>query len=164
MIPKIKKFLYTTDLSQNSAYVFAYALNSAEMHDATIDIICILPPPEPRYPELLVMDVKYPELIVPDAKHEKPAKLALLKKKLDEFVHKELKDNPARVSRVSSIQVIEGDPVTEIINKADELKADVLIMGTHSKGLIARTFLGSVATNVLQRIKIPVFMIPVPAD
>jgi len=35
-------------------------------------------------------------------------------------------------------------------------------MGTHSKGAIANTFLGSVAQKVLQRIKIPVYVIPIP--
>ena len=36
MIPKIKKNLYATDLSPNSAYVFRYAVNSAIKHDADI--------------------------------------------------------------------------------------------------------------------------------
>ena len=44
MIPKIKKILYTTDLSLNSAYVFRYALNSAIKHDAKIDILHVLEP------------------------------------------------------------------------------------------------------------------------
>ncbi|MGB9437830.1 MAG: universal stress protein [Desulfobacterales bacterium] len=36
MIPNIKKFLYATDLSDNSAYAFRYAMNSALKHDAGI--------------------------------------------------------------------------------------------------------------------------------
>ncbi len=51
-----------------------------------------------------------------------------------------------------------------ILQKADELKSDILIMGTHGKGLIAYTFLGSVAQEVLQRIRIPVFVIPIPKE
>ena len=39
MIPKIKKILYATDLSPNSAYVFRYAVNSAIKHDADIIIL-----------------------------------------------------------------------------------------------------------------------------
>jgi len=39
MIPQIKKILYTTDLSDNSAYVFRYAVNSAKKHDAKIIIL-----------------------------------------------------------------------------------------------------------------------------
>jgi nucleotide-binding universal stress UspA family protein len=35
-------------------------------------------------------------------------------------------------------------------------------MGTHSKGVIANTFLGSVAKRVLRRTRKPVFVIPLP--
>jgi nucleotide-binding universal stress UspA family protein len=38
----------------------------------------------------------------------------------------------------------------------------VLIMGTHSKGLVSETFLGSVATDVLRHSRVPVFIIPIP--
>ena len=36
MIPRIKKILYTTDLSDNSTDVFKYAMNSAKKYDAGI--------------------------------------------------------------------------------------------------------------------------------
>jgi len=35
-------------------------------------------------------------------------------------------------------------------------------MGTHGKGIISHTFLGSVAERVLRRIRKPVFIIPLP--
>ena len=36
---RIKKVLYPTDLSENSAYAFQYAIELAEKHDGQIDII-----------------------------------------------------------------------------------------------------------------------------
>jgi nucleotide-binding universal stress UspA family protein len=39
MIPDIKKILYATDLSDNSAYALRYAINSALKHDAGIIIL-----------------------------------------------------------------------------------------------------------------------------
>ena len=44
MIPKINRILYTTDLSLNAAYVFRYALNSAEKHNAKIDVLHVVQP------------------------------------------------------------------------------------------------------------------------
>jgi hypothetical protein len=35
-------------------------------------------------------------------------------------------------------------------------------MGTHSKGFLTHAFLGSVAQKVLDRVKIPVLIIPIP--
>ena len=39
MIPSINKILYATDLSDNSAYAFRYAINSALKHDAGVIIL-----------------------------------------------------------------------------------------------------------------------------
>jgi nucleotide-binding universal stress UspA family protein len=153
MIPKIKKILYTTDLSENSAHVFRYALNSAEVHDAEIHIVYVL-----KY----FFPLPYCLVAAAPAEDEKPAILEQIKKRLDDIVQRELQDNPSRINRVASIQVIEGEPVVEILKKADEMRADVLIMGTHSKGLVSETFLGSVATDVLRHSRVPVFIIPIP--
>ena len=42
MIPKIKKILYATDLSDNAVYVLRYAVDSAKKHDAKIFILHVL--------------------------------------------------------------------------------------------------------------------------
>jgi len=42
MIPKIKKILYATDLSKNSAYALRYAINSAKRNDAEIVILHVM--------------------------------------------------------------------------------------------------------------------------
>jgi len=51
MIPEIKKILYTTDLSQNSAYAFRYAVNSAKKHDASITILHVVEEMAPFFGE-----------------------------------------------------------------------------------------------------------------
>lgn len=40
-----------------------------------------------------------------------------------------------------------GEPKNEIVRKATETKADVLIMGSRNMGTIKRTILGSVSTH-----------------
>ncbi len=153
MASTIRKILYTTDLSENSAYVFRYALNSAEFHDAKIHILYVLK---------LFFPLPYGLFAVSGREEERPVILEQIRKRLDEFVKRELEGDAARLKRVVAIEVIEGDPVMEILKKADRMKADVLAMGTHSKGLVAETFLGSVAAEVLRHSRIPVFVIPIP--
>ena len=87
-----------------------------------------------------------------------------IKKRLEAFCRREFKDNPTFMDRVASIEVIDGDPAGEILQKVDETGADMAVMGTHGKGLLAHAFLGSVAEKVLHRIKIPVFIIPIPKE
>jgi nucleotide-binding universal stress UspA family protein len=155
MIPKISKILYATDLSKNSAYAFRYAVNTAEKHDAKIHILYVLPTPR------IVGEMDWPmdQKMIEAAK---PTQMEKIKNRLDSIVKTELKDRPDAIKRVASIKVGEGDPASEILEKAEDMKADVLIMGTHGKGIIAQAFLGSVASQVLQRIRIPVFIIPIP--
>ncbi len=153
MASTIRKILYTTDLSENSAYVFRYALNSAEFHDAEIHILYVLK---------FFFPLPYGLFAVSGREEERPVILEQIRKRLDEFVKRELGGDAARLKRVVAIEVIEGDPVMEILKKADRMKADVLVMGTHSKGLVAETFLGSVAAEVLRHSRIPVFVIPIP--
>lgn len=149
MIPKIKKILYTTDLSLNAAYVFRYALSSAQQHDAKIDILYAVQP---------TGAMGYREPVV-----NKESIIKKIKKRIENLAERELKDKPSLINRVSEIRVIEGDPVAVILQAVEDLKPDILIMGTHSKGIIAQTFLGSVAMKVLQRSRIPVYIIPIPA-
>jgi nucleotide-binding universal stress UspA family protein len=40
----------------------------------------------------------------------------------------------------------------------------MIILGTHGKGFLKQTFLGSVARSVLDRAKKPVFIIPLPHE
>ena len=113
MIPRIKKILYATDLSQNSDYVFRYALNSAEMHGAKIEIVHVL---QIDLLSVFQYDVilASSDIIVPN-QEKKTIILKKIKKRLDDFVKRELKDNPSMIKRVSSIHVVEGSPIVEIL-------------------------------------------------
>ena len=45
ILPKVdvKKILYATDLSENARYAFAYAVSLADLYNAAITIIHLLP-------------------------------------------------------------------------------------------------------------------------
>lgn len=65
---------------------------------------------------------------------------------------------------VSKILVPIGHPVEEILKAADEESCDAIVLGTHGKGFLKQTFLGSVAGSVLERARKPVFIIPLPLE
>ena len=168
MIPKIKNILYATDLSKNSAYAFRYAINSALHHDADIHILHVLEiPMVPFFPPAEGTGTVYEgqlyleKLQEFDSEQKKLAK-EKIQKRLKDFCQQELESNSDLLKRVVSIEIAEGDPAAQILQKAEELPVDLVIMGTHGKGLLAHAFLGSVAEKVLHRIRIPVFIIPIP--
>jgi nucleotide-binding universal stress UspA family protein len=157
MIPQIKKILYATDLSDNSAYVLRYAVDFAKKHDSKIIILHVLDTMPPAAKTIIAEDKKHKL-----SKEKITYTLDRIQKRLKIFCEKELKDDPECIERVESIEVREGFPAEIVLSKADELNCDVIIMGTHAKGIIAHTFLGSTAKRVLRRTRKPVFIIPMP--
>ena len=155
MIPEIKTILYTTDLSPNSAYAFGYAINSAKKHDAGIIILHVVEEMAPFFEEERLKMVS--EKKITEA-------MDRIRKRLKIFCDRELKEDPECADRVVSIEICQGYPPEEILRKADELNCDVIVMGTHGKGVIRHSFLGSAAQKVLRRVRKPVFIIPLPEE
>lgn len=57
-------------------------------------------------------------------------------------------------------RVIEGQEIyKEIINTAEEVHADLIIMGSHGRKGLKKLFLGSVAQNVLAATPLPVMIV-----
>lgn len=52
-----------------------------------------------------------------------------------------------------------GVPDEEICRLADEIGADMIVIGTHARGAVARALLGSVAQRVVRSAKVPVLSI-----
>ncbi len=162
MLPDIKKVLYATDLSRNSAFAFRYAMKFAEAQNADIVILHVLEGISPNTRALLSLYLAESELM--NVLNEKVDVAEEIKNRLNTFCDQEYRDAPACTSRVAHVEVSEGYPAEEILIKVDELSCDAIVMGTHGKGSFGHTFLGSVAQKVLRRVRKPVFIIPLPKD
>jgi nucleotide-binding universal stress UspA family protein len=156
MIPQIKKILYATDLSKNSAYAFYYAVDMAKKHDAKIIFLhAIEPIPASAYGT-------YTDKL---ERGEQEASMEVIRNRLRNFCEKaEEKDNLACLALVSRIVVRVGYPVEEILKAADEEGCDVIVLGNHGKGFLQQTFLGSISRSVLDRTRKPVFIVPLPPE
>ena len=63
----------------------------------------------------------------------------------------------------TEMTVAMGDPAREIVAAAAALHADLIVLGTHGHGLVARLVMGSVADKVLRHADRPVLIVPHPA-
>ncbi len=54
-----------------------------------------------------------------------------------------------------------GEAADEILKYAEQWKADVIVLGTHSHNFLEKLLLGDVASSVLKHTKVPVFMVPI---
>jgi nucleotide-binding universal stress UspA family protein len=163
MIPQIKKILYATDLSKNSSYAFIYAIDMAKKHNASIVILHAIEPIRPY----IVSEggIRVFELLEKAKEKEREMDIEEIKNHLQGFCKKaEAQMGPPCVELVSKILVPLGHPVEEILKVADEEGCDAIVLGTHGKGFLKQTFLGSVAGSVLERTRKPVFIIPLPSE
>jgi nucleotide-binding universal stress UspA family protein len=58
--------------------------------------------------------------------------------------------------------VIEGPPASEIVRLAKERACDLIVMGSHGRGGLARAILGSVADRVMRTAHCPVMIVTHP--
>jgi nucleotide-binding universal stress UspA family protein len=163
MIPEIKKILYATDLTKNSAYAFFYAADMAQKYNASIIILHTIPPITPRIYSEGGFGIE--EMMKESKQQERAEDIEEIKKNIQAFCRKvENQMGCPCVQLVSEILVPIGYPVEEILKVADDDGCDAIVLGTHGKGFLRQTFLGSVAGSVLERTRKPVFIIPLPSD
>lgn len=76
----------------------------------------------------------------------------------EDFLEKAAKhlDDPAVKTKLA-----EGETAAALLNYAEEWNADLIVMGTHSHSVLEKLLIGTVAEKVLEKTKIPVFMVPV---
>ena len=154
MIPQIKKILFATDLSENSAYAFYYAIHMAKRDEAKIVILHAVEP----LPPMLISFEDFVYKVAQD-------RIKTVKEGLQKFSQKvDARIGTSSVEFVSNILVRMGDPVEEILKAADEEGCDVIVLGTHGKGFLEQTFVGSVSSSVLLRTRKPVFLVPLPSE
>ncbi|MGO8790220.1 MAG: universal stress protein [Terriglobia bacterium] len=71
-----------------------------------------------------------------------------------EFAHKHLPEGVAH-----RVMVMEDDPVSAILRTQHEIGAELIAMGTHGRGGLARVRLGSIAESVLHQAEVPILTV-----
>ena len=158
MIPQIKKILFATDLSKNSAYAFYYAVHMAKRDEAKIVILHAVEP----LPHMLVSFEDFRQKVAKDRWEDTVKKFR--ERIQDISVKVDARTGISSVDLISDILIRPGNPGEEILKAADEEGCDVIVLGTHSKGFLKQTFLGSVSNSVLLRSQKPVFVVPLPSE
>lgn len=157
----VKKILFTTDLSKNSIFACRYALRLADALDAKITVLYVLPAPDTavQIPTIVQMgEEAYQKL-----QEERFSEIAEgIKRRVHDLVQREFKELPGEEERVASVLIHQGHVVDEILKTAMDSRCDLILMGSHGKGILAHTFLGSVPDKVLRRSHIPVLVVPMP--
>lgn len=138
MLP-INTILHPTDFSEMSRNALRFAGGLAREHGSRIIILHVLIPPI----------VAYGEGFAPADPDE------LANEARAELESLEVPELDLHVER----RLVEGDPAPEILHVADEVHADLIVLGTHGRRGLSRLLLGSVAEQVIRRARCPVISV-----
>ena len=136
-IEHIKHVLVATDLSDNSE-IGAWAVSIAENYDSDITVLHVT------------------DFVMGGASH--PYRDSLLQG-IDLEMRKLLPSDASQKCNIAT-RVEFGIPFRVILAIAEQEKFDLIVMGTHGKGALERTLLGSTAEKVLRGAPSPVLAIP----
>jgi nucleotide-binding universal stress UspA family protein len=162
MLPKIRRILYCTDLSENAEYACRYALYLAHETGAEIYVLYVAEKPSPDALITLETYVQNFEGRKEFIQQRLAQTKDMLNERLKGYLASLPKDQKPAAERIKAVNVCEAHPVDEILHQSEKLDCDLIVMGTHRKG-VAYTFLGSVSKRVMSNTRIPVLVVPLPA-
>ena len=150
MIP-IKKILCPTDFSEPSYKALKIACDLAESFSSELILIHVLKPAQtfPAAPSIPpAMGGEFIPMVSEETRDH-------ARKSLDMTLEERVSGD------INSHSILaDGNPAEEIVRNADELKADVIVIGTHGFTGWRHLLLGSVAEKVVRLASCPVITIP----
>jgi len=162
MIPEYKNILYATDLSVNSAHAFKHAISLARRYGAQVVLLHVLPEVDSATMNYVATVMGEEKLAGFELDHKAEVRDEI-RRRLHKFAKEELIDHPEDVERIADIEVHYGNPVAHILQHADSLEVDLIVLGSHGKGALKYAFLGSVAEKVLRKSHRPILIVPLDA-
>ncbi len=126
----MKNIVMAYDTSEQAKKAFDFAVEMAQKYGARLTVLSVVRPPEPA-------ESVETGAMLEEASHIYSADFAKLKKKTEKFKDK------------VKFEVAVGHPAEKIIQRANALQADVIVMGHRGKSLMERWLLGSVSKRVL---------------
>lgn len=139
---RLNRILVPTDFSDCAMKALLYALPLAKKHDAILTLLSVAP-----IPPYAIGEVSAAEC-TPICLH------ASAERELTSFA-REVVGEEVKVETMARI----GSPAAEIIEAANILPADLIVIATHGRGGLKRVWLGSVAEQVIRHSPCPVLVV-----
>jgi len=155
---EIKQILCPVDLSELSRHAFDHARAIAAWYEARLTVLHVFNAPvlPPGTLTPLMPPVGVAETL--------PVPSPVERDELLEEVRRFSGVTDARRDCRVDVVVAEGSPVREILRYAEQLPADLLVLGTHGRSGFEALFLGSVTEKVLRSTHVPVLTVPPPVQ
>jgi nucleotide-binding universal stress UspA family protein len=142
---KLRKLLVPTDFSESARHALTYGISFAREYGAELTLLHVVE-----------------NLTVGYASDLFPVPMAEVFQEISGYARTELAKlaEVAREKKVTVVEhVIQGKPSAEIIHFAQEQKIDMIVLGTHGKGMLDQALFGSTTERVVRRAPCPVLTV-----
>ncbi len=136
--------LVPTDFSDGSQRAFETAIDMARDSGAQLTVLHVHHVPVNVFPDVILP--MSPDLLR-DIEHSVDLVLA------------RWRDQAAGAGVVADVRTTIGNTADEICKAADEIGADLIVIGTHGRGGLSHALLGSVAEKVVRKAPCPVLTV-----
>ncbi len=142
---KFERILFPTDFSDHAAHAQRVAVSLAQQYNAELHLIHVV--------QLFsyVVDFGMDNSAQYQSVHDS------LQKMMDALLD-DLADAPFPITG----ELIQGEPVKEIIRTARKDDSSLIVLGTHGRAALEHALLGSIAEKVVRKAPCPVLTVPLP--
>jgi len=147
----MKTIVAAVDFSDSTAGVLSHASTLAKTFGAALHIVHAIED-QPAYTAYGFTPDEFPAVQVFQEELRKRATTRL--NELLASVSSEVAD--------ATIHLVDGNPLTAIIDYAKKLAADLVVVGGHGHGAMSSLLLGTVAEGLVRKSVLPTLVIPAP--
>ncbi len=136
-----------------------YALELGSKFDAEIHVLHVMPTVDHAVLNMVAISMGPDKLAELNAMNEKDLG-EQTRRQLNVILEEETRRGDVQLSTPPQIEVHHGEAAPLILDVADRLDADMIILGSHTKGKLHYAFLGSVAEKILRKTHRTVVIVP----
>ncbi len=155
----IRSMLYATDLGLYAPFVMQHALSLARTFEADLHVVHAVEPMG-LFAESVLQSYLDEQALNEFHRQGLNTVMANIEQRVFDSFAEELGEGQQDLALIQSVRVFQGDPSQVILEQAQKLSVDLLIVGSHSHGAGAEAPLGRTAARVLQLSPVPVYLVP----
>ncbi|MCJ8167799.1 universal stress protein [Atopomonas sediminilitoris] len=155
----IRSILYATDLGLYAPYVLQHALQLAQAHNAKLHVVHAVEPMG-LFAESVLQT--YVDASVLEQLRENGLGVVMnsIEQRVLEAFREDVTEGIEDLSPLHGVRVVQGDPPQVILDEAEQLGVDLVVIGSHSHGHSLHSSLGRTAARLLQLSQVPVYLVP----
>jgi ACR3 family arsenite transporter len=166
-VPRIRRILYATDLSETARHAARYACSIGHQYAAEVTMLHVIPDlVDHLSTEVGINLADHIHKTEWTAFHKRGIEKArqAMTQRIREASQKVIAEIPHCPLSEDNIMVGVGNPAREIVAAASQGNFDLIIVGTHGHGKLERTMIGSIASDVIRQSSHPVLVVRLPLE